>query len=130
MASLNRVILVGNVTRDIEVRYVGNNTAVCDLGLAVNDKRKNGQGEWVEETTFVDCVLWGRTAEVAGEYLAKGAAVLIEGRLKLETWEKDGQKRSKLKVVAEHMQMLGSKGGERRSTREQLQEVPAEDVPW
>ena len=70
--------------------------AVADIGLAVNDRRKNQNGEWIEETTFVDVTLWGRTAEVAGEYLSKGSPLLIEGRLKYDTWEKDGQKRSKL----------------------------------
>jgi single-strand DNA-binding protein len=112
MASFNRVILVGNTTRDIELRYTPSSMAVCDLGLAVNDRRKGPNGEWVEETTFVDVTLWGRTAEVASEYLKKGSPVLIEGRLKLDTWEtNDGQKRSKLKVVGEKMQLLGGKGG-------------------
>jgi len=77
----------------------------------VNDRRKNQSGEWIEETTFVDVTLWGRTAEVAGEYLSKGSPILIEGRLKYDTWEKDGQKRSKLSVVAARMQMVGGKGG-------------------
>jgi single-strand DNA-binding protein len=111
MASFNRVVLLGNITRDIEVKYLQSGMAVTELGLAVNDRRKNQQGEWVEETTFVDITLWGRTAEVAGEYLGKGSQVLIEGRLKLDTWETDGQKRSKLRVVGERMQMLGGKGG-------------------
>ncbi len=111
MASFNRVVLLGNITRDIEVRYLQSGMAVTDIGLAVNDRRKNQQGEWVEETTFVDITLWGRTAEVAGEYLGKGSQVLIEGRLKLDQWEKDGQKHSKLRVVGERMQMTGSKGG-------------------
>ena len=111
MASYNRVVLVGNVTRDLEVRYLQSGMAVVDIGLAVNDRRKNPAGEWVEETTFVDVTLWGRTAEVAGEYLSKGSNVLIEGRLKLDTWESEGQKRSKLKVVGERMQMLGGRGG-------------------
>ena len=110
MASFNRVILLGNVTRDLELRYIPSGTAVLDLGMAVNDRRKNGSGEWVDETTFVDVTLWGRTAEVAAEYLSKGAPVLIEGRLKLDTWEADGQKRSKLKVIGEKMQMIGSRG--------------------
>ena len=78
----NRVILMGNVTRDIEVRYTPSQLAVCDMGLAVNDRRKNQAGEWIEETTFVDITLFGRTAEVAGEYLAKGSPVFVEGRLK------------------------------------------------
>ena len=92
MASFNRVILVGNLTRDPELHYIPSGTAVTEIGLAVNDRRKNAQGEWVEETTFVDVTLWGRTAEVASEYLNKGSPVLIEGRLKLDTWEKDGKK--------------------------------------
>ena len=112
MASYNRVILVGNLTRDPELRYIPSGTPVCDIGLAVNDRRKNPNGEWVEETTFVDVTLWARTAEVASEYLSKGSPVLIEGRLKLDTWEtNDGQKRSKLRVVCERMQMLGGRGG-------------------
>lgn len=111
MASFNRVILMGNLTRDVEVRYTPGGTAVCEIGLAVNDRRKDAKGEWVDETTFVDVTLWGRTAEIAGEYLAKGAPLLVEGRLKLDTWEKDGQKRSKLRVVCENMRMLGGKGG-------------------
>ena len=111
MASFNKVILMGNLTRDPEVRYTQGGTAVSEIGLAVNDKRKDAKGEWVEETTFVDVTLWGRTTEIAGEYLGKGSSVLVEGRLKLDSWEKDGQKRSKLRVVAENMRMLGGKGG-------------------
>lgn len=113
MASFNKVILLGNLTRDPQVRYTPSGTAVAELGLAVNrywfDKASNSRRE---ETTFVDVTLWGRDAEVAGEYLAKGRPVLIEGRLQLDTWDdkQSGQKRSKLRVVAERMQMLGSRG--------------------
>ena len=110
MASFNKVVLVGNVTRDPELRYIASGTAVTDIGLAVNDRRKTATGEWVEETTFVDVTLWGRTAEVAGEYVTKGSPLLIEGRLKLDTWEKDGKKNSKLRVVCERMQLLGGRG--------------------
>lgn len=117
MASFNRVVLMGNITQDIELRYIQSGSAVTDLRLAVNDRRKNASGEWVEETTFVDVTLWGRTAEVAGEYLGKGSSVLIEGRLKLDTWETDGQKRSKLRVVGERMQMIGGRGGGAGSSR-------------
>lgn len=110
MASYNRVVLMGNLTRDPELRYIPSGTAVSEIGLAVNDRvKKNDQ--WVDETTFVDITLWGRTAEVANEYLSKGSSILIEGRLKLDTWEKDGQKRSKLRVVADKMQMVGGRGG-------------------
>ncbi|MDA8743172.1 single-stranded DNA-binding protein [Rubripirellula amarantea] len=110
MASYNRVVLVGNLTKDIELRYTPGGTAVADVGLAVNDRRKSASGEWVEETTFVDITMWGRTAEVASEYLGKGSPILVEGRLKQESWETDGQKRSKLKVICERMQMLSSPG--------------------
>jgi len=120
MASFNRVVLVGNLTRDIELKFTPGGTAVTDVGLAVNDRRKSQTGEWVEETTFVDVTLWGRTAEVASEYLSKGSSILIEGRLKLDTWETDGQRRSKLRVVGERMQMLGSRpGGSAQSGRPQ-----------
>lgn len=120
MASFNRVILLGNVTRDVELRYVGSGIAVTEIGLAMNDKRKNANGEWVEETTFVDVTLWGRTAEVANQYVSKGSPLFIEGRLKLDSWEKDGQKHYKLRVVGERMQLMprgtggpgkGGKGG-------------------
>ncbi len=110
MASYNRVILVGNLTRDPELRYIPSGTAVSEIGLAVNDRVKRND-QWVDETTFVDVTLWARTAEVANEYLSKGSPVLIEGRLKLDRWEKDGQKFSKLRVVGERMQMLGGRSG-------------------
>jgi single-strand DNA-binding protein len=107
--SYNRVVLMGNITRDIDLRYTPSGTAVTDIGLAMNDRRKV-DGEFVEEVTFVDVTLWGRTAEVAAEYLSKGSPILVEGRLKLDQWENDsGEKRQKLKVVGERMQMLGTK---------------------
>ncbi len=112
MASYNRVILVGNLTRDPELRYISSGTPVTDIGLAVNDRRKNASGEWVEETQFIDITLWARQAEIASEYLSKGSSVLIEGRLKFDTWEsREGEKRSKLRVVGERMQMLSSRSG-------------------
>lgn len=111
MASFNRVVLVGNLTRDVELRRTPQGTAVTDLGLAVNERVKRNE-EWIEEVNFFDVTLWGRTAEVASEYLTKGSSVLIEGRLKYESWsQEDGTKRSKVKVVGEKMQMLGSRGG-------------------
>lgn len=111
MASYNRVILMGNLTRDIELRYTPNGTAVTDIGVAVNDRRKSADGDWIEETTFVDVTLWGRTAEVASEYLGKGSPIFLEGRLKLDSWEKDGQKNYKLRVVCERMQLIGGRDG-------------------
>lgn len=109
----NKVILGGNLTRDPEIRFLNNDKAVGSFGLAVNHKYKTAQGEAKEETTFVDVECWGRTAENVGQYLAKGRSCLVEGRLKLETWDDKatGQKRSKLKVVAETVQFVG---GEKR----------------
>jgi len=108
MASFNKVILMGNLTRDVELRHTNSGTPVTEIGLAVNEKRKDANGQWVEETTFVDITLWGRTAEVCNEYLGKGSGVLIEGRLKLDQWDdkQTGQKRSKLRVTGERMTML------------------------
>lgn len=114
MASYNRVILVGNLTRDPTVRYTPSGTAVSEIGLAVSRQWTDRQSnQRKEETTFVDVTLWGRQAEVAGEYLAKGRPVLIEGRLQLDQWEdkQSGEKRSKLRVVGETMQMLGTRDG-------------------
>lgn len=115
MSSFNKAILCGKLTRDPQVKYTAGGTAVAEISMALSrkyhDKSSNSQKE---ETTFVDVTLWGRQAEVAGEYLQKGRPVLIEGRLQLDTWDdKDtGQKRSKLRVVCENMTMLGS--GEKR----------------
>ncbi len=113
MASFNKVILLGNLTRDPEVRYTPKGTAVTELGMAVNRVYTAENGEKREETTFVDVTLWGRTAEIAGEYLKKGRPVFIEGRLQLDTWDDktSGQKRSKLKVVGEGLQLIGSRPG-------------------
>ncbi len=108
MASFNKVILMGNLTRDPEVRYTSGGTAVTDLRLAVNRTYRSASGEDKEETVFVSCDVWGRQAETSGEYLSKGSQVLVEGRLKLDEWEKDGQKFSRLGVTAERVQFLGS----------------------
>lgn len=111
MASFNKVILLGNLTRDPEVRYTPKGSAVCDLGIAVNRQYTLDNGEKREEVTYVDVVLWARLAEIAGEYLKKGRPVFIEGRLQLDTWDdkQSGQKRSKMRVIGETMQLLGSR---------------------
>ncbi|WP_411845331.1 single-stranded DNA-binding protein [Roseibacillus persicicus] len=114
MANLNKVYLMGRLTRDPELRYTPKGTAVADLGMAINRYRGGADGgERTEETTFVDVTLWGRQAETANQYLAKGREVFIEGRLQLDSWEdkSSGQKRSKLKVVGESMQFVGGPGG-------------------
>ncbi len=113
MANVNKVMLLGNITRDLEVRYTPKGTAVCDLGMAVNRIRTGDNGERIEEVTYVDVTLWGRQAELAGQYLAKGRSVFIEGRLQLDQWDDKttGQKRQRLRVVGENMQFIGGQGG-------------------
>lgn len=127
MASFNKVILLGNLTRDPEVRYTPKGSAVCDLGLAVNRTYTLDNGEKREEVTFVDVVLWARLAEIAGEYLKKGRPVFIEGRLQLDTWDdkQSGQKRSKLRVIGETMQLLGSRPGGAAGGESSDEERPA-----
>lgn len=112
MASLNKVLLMGNLTRDPELRHTPSGLAVADFGLAVNRQRKGADGNRVDETTFVDVTSFGRQAEVMSQYLKKGRPVFIEGHLRLEQWTtQDGQKRSKLSVIVENFQFLDSKGG-------------------
>ncbi len=111
MANLNKVMLIGNLTRDPELRHTPKGTAVAELGLAINRVWRDEQGNKQEDTTFVDVTLWGRSAELAQQYLFKGNPVFIEGRLTLDTWDDKatGQKRSKLKVIGETMQFLNSR---------------------
>lgn len=109
MGFLNKVILLGNVTRNPEVRYIpGSGTPVATFGLAVNRRYKQGD-ETREETCFIDIVAFSRLAEFAGEYVAKGISILVEGRLSYRTWEQDGQKRSKHEIVAENIQLVWRK---------------------
>ena len=119
MANLNKVMLIGNLTRDPELRHTPKGSAVADLGVAVNRKIQDGNGGWKDETTFVDVTVWGSSAENAQKYLSKGRGVFIEGRLQMDTWDDKttGQKRSKLKVVADNLQFLpDGKGGASRSS--------------
>jgi single-strand DNA-binding protein len=127
MANLNKCMLMGNLTRDPEIRYTPKGTAVCDIGIAVNRTLPAEQegGERREEVTFVDVTLWGKTAEVAHKYLGKGRSVFIEGRLQLDTWDdkQSGQKRSKLKVVGEHIEFIGGRPAQGQG------EAPTESRP-
>jgi single-strand DNA-binding protein len=114
MASYNKVILIGNLTRDPEVRYTPSQTAVADLDMAINRRYKKSNGEFGEETCYVNKItVWGSQAENCGKYLKRGAPVLVEGRLKYETWEKDGQKQSRLGVIAERVQFLSGPSSQR-----------------
>ena len=111
MPSLNKVMLMGNLTRDPELRYLQSGTAVCDFGMAVNRRWRSNTGEQREEVCFVDVTFFGRTAEVISEFMKKGRPIYVEGRLKLDSWtDKNGQKRNKLRVVGETMQFLDARG--------------------
>lgn len=114
MPNLNKVMLMGNLTRDPEVRMLPSNTSVANLGLAINRRWRNQNNEQQEETTYVDCEAYGRTAEVIGQYLSKGRPIFIEGRLKLDQWQdqQSGQNRSKLKVVVDRFEFIDSRGGD------------------
>lgn len=113
MANLNKVMLMGNLTRDPEMKYTPSNTAIANFGLAINRRWVTPEGEKKEETTFVDCEAYGRTAENIGKFLQKGRPLFVEGRLKLDQWtdKNDQSKRSKIKVVVETFQFIDSKQG-------------------
>lgn len=122
--SYNRVVVMGNITRDIEIRHTPNQTAVSDVGLAINDRVKKGD-EWVDEATFVDVTVWGKTAELLEQFGAKGKALLVEGRLKMDKWvdKESGQNRSKLKITADAITFVDPpKGGEKSE--------PVNDMPY
>ncbi len=145
-SSLNKVFLMGRLTRDPELRYTPSGTAVADFGLAINRAYKTAEGEKKESVTFVDITVWAKRAEICAEYLSKGRPVLVEGRLELDSWEtQDGQKRSKLKVVADDVQFLGSaqgsakgepKGNEAAASAgaaeapSEKTPIPADDIPF
>lgn len=128
MASLNKVFLIGNLTRDPELRYVPSGTAVATFTIAVNRVYTTQSGEKKEQTTFAKVVVWGRRAEVCGEYLSKGSPLFVEGRLQSRNWEtQDGQKRSTIEVIADNIQFL--RGGERQGpSSADTQPVPQEEV--
>ena len=111
MASYNKVILMGNLTRDPQLRYLPSNMAVCDIGLAVNRRWRDKDGNQKEEVCFVDVTAWGKQAEIINQYMTKGRPLLVEGHLRLDTWTgQDGQKRSKHTVVVETFQFVGGRG--------------------
>jgi single-strand DNA-binding protein len=113
MANVNKVILIGNVTRDPEVKFTPKGSAVTEIGLAINRTYTLDNGDKREEVTFLEVTFWGRQAETIGEYVKKGRSIYVEGRLQLDTWDdkQSGQKRSKLRVVGENFQFLGAKPG-------------------
>lgn len=111
MANYNRVILMGNLTRDPQLRYLPSNTAVCEFGMAINRRWRDRDGNQKDETCFVDVSAFGRTGETINQYMSKGRPILVEGRLNFDSWTgQDGQKRSRLTVIAENFQFVGSRG--------------------
>jgi single-strand DNA-binding protein len=129
VASLNKVFLMGNLTRDPELRYIPSGTAVCEFGLAMNrEYQDRTSGERKEDVCFVDVVVWAKQAETCNQYLSKGRSVFVEGRLQYEQWEKEGAKRSRLRVVADRVQFLGSPkdgGGRREGAAASASPAPA-----
>lgn len=134
MASYNKVILMGNLTRDPELKRTTTDMAVAQIGVAVNRKFKDRDGNLKEETTFVDCEAWGRTAETMAKYLTKGKPIFVEGRLKLDQWQdKEGNNRSKLKMVIENFQFIDSRGNQTPTPSTAAASTtapPADDIPF
>ena len=122
--SINLVCITGNLTRDPELRQTQGGTPILSFGVAVNDKRKNQQGEWVDYPNFVDCVVFGLRAEKLATFMTKGMKVAIEGKLHYQSWEKDGQKRSKLEVVVDNIDFMS-----KSSQQQQPYNVPQQQVP-
>jgi len=130
MASFNKVFLMGRLTRDPELRYTAEGTAVADMNLAVSQKFTSKSGEQKENVVFTKVTVWRKQAEACGEYLFKGSEIFVEGRLQLDTWEtKDGQRRSRLSVIAQRVQFLGKpKGARTDSSAENRQETPGDII--
>ncbi len=129
MANFNRVYLMGNLTRDPELRYTPSGTPVCEFGLATNRRYTTSQGEQREETCFVDVTMWGRRGVVISEYFTKGSPIFVEGRLKYDTWETADGRRSKLSVVARNFEFIGGRrpqGSEQRESRPRKESPPQE----
>lgn len=125
---INRVVLSGNLTRDPEVRQTASGTSVLSLGLAVNDRRKNSQtGEWEDYANFVDCTMFGSRGANLSQYLSKGQRVAIEGKLRYSTWERDGQRRSKLEVIIDDIDFQGSR---KEASASQPVDAYDDDIPF
>lgn len=119
MENINKVIITGNLTRDPEIKATPSGTSILSLGVAVNDRRKDRDtGEWVDHANFVDCTMFGKRADSVSRYLRKGTHVTIEGKLRYESWEKDGVKRSKLSVLVDNIEFQNKGGADERPTYE------------
>jgi len=132
MASLNKTLLIGNLTRDPELRYTPSGTAVCDFSIAVNRKWKGSDGQMKEDVAFIECTAWARTAEVVNQYTKKGQSIFVEGHIQQDRWEdkETGQKRSKLKITVERVQFLGKKETEAASDAAPAAVQDDSDIPF
>lgn len=128
MADINLVVLVGRLTRDAELKYTNTGTPICRLSLAVNRRRKVDE-QWTEEANFFDVVIWGKMGEAIAQYLVKGKQIGVEGELRQNRWEQDGQPRSKVEIVANNVQLLGGKTGERQDIQRSTSEAPTANNP-
>ena len=114
--SINRVSLSGNATRDAEVRQTQSGTSILSFGIAVNDRRKNNQtGEWEDYPNFVDCTMWGQRAQAIAPYINKGVKIALDGKLRYSSWERDGQKRSKLEVIVDEIEFMSRREGQQQT---------------
>jgi len=109
MKNVNTAVIAGNLTRDAELKYTKNSTAICEFAVACNDSRKNESGEYEDSPSFFDVTLFGKRAEGISKYLKKGQSVVVQGRLEQQRWEKDGQKRSKVVIIANEIELTGGK---------------------
>lgn len=123
--SINKVMITGNLTRDAELRGTSSGMQVLRLGVAVNDRRRNAQGEWEDKANFVDCVMFGNRAQALANYLFKGTKVAIEGRLSYSTWESNGQRRSKLEVIIDELEFLSSRQTNQQGSYQAPAQSPA-----
>lgn len=124
--SINRVVLTGNLTRDPEVKATTGGTAVANIGICVNDRTRDTNGNWVDRPNFLDCVMFGKRAEAVCKFLTKGAKVAIEGKLRYSQWERDGQKRSKVEILIDEIDLM-----QNRTVQEATQDdYASEDVPF
>jgi single-strand DNA-binding protein len=130
MVDLNHVVLIGRLTRDAELKYTANGQAVCKFSIAVNRRKKNGD-QWVDEPNFFDVVLWGRQGETLNQYLVKGKLVGVDGELRQDRWEQDGQNRSKVEIIAANLQLLGGNPGQggNNSGGSYTQGAPRQEAP-
>lgn len=132
MSNINRVIVSGHMVRDPDLRATANGMSVLNFSIAVNDARKNQQtGQWEEFPNFIDCTLFGKRADSLSHILAKGSLIVVEGKLRQNSWEKDGQRRSKVEIIAEEIEIMSRKQEQQYQPAQSYQAAPVyDDLPW